>query len=67
MYKDFIKMRLISGSLALTQREIFIIFDINNSNMSATDQQVIIGFGIFIVSMIITALIFISDSKKDKV
>lgn len=34
--------------------------------MSATDQQVIIGFGIFIVSMIITAVIFISDSKKDK-
>lgn len=34
--------------------------------MSETDKQVIIGFGIFIVSMIITALIFIADSKKDK-
>jgi hypothetical protein len=33
--------------------------------MSLSDQQVIIGFAIFIVSMIITALIFRADSKKD--
>lgn len=37
------------------------------SSMSLSDQQVIIGFGLFIVCMIITALIFRADSKKDKV
>lgn len=50
----------------LTRKRKSIIFEVNTNCMSATDQQVIIGFGIFIVSMIITAVIFISDSKKDK-
>lgn len=35
------------------------------SGISATDQQVLIGFVIFIVAIIITALIFRSDSTKE--
>lgn len=35
------------------------------SEMSQTDQQVLIGAVIFVVAMIVTGLIFRSDSKKE--
>ena len=34
--------------------------------MSLSDQQVIIGFALFIVSVIITVLIFRADKTKDQ-
>lgn len=37
------------------------------SEMSLSDQQVIIGFAIFIVSMIVSAFIFRTNSGKDNV